>query len=67
MRQNFFCIATSDFAGETTRVDNHKRNLPIIKGHIWILWKLTTILKILSFADKLSKGPPAVPKQRFCA
>ena len=49
MRQKFFCIATSDFTGETTRVDNHKRNSPIIKGHIWILWKLTMILKIIEF------------------
>ena len=36
----------------TSRVDHHKRNLPTIKRHIWILWKLarhTTIIKIFEF------------------
>ena len=35
-----------------TRVDHHKKNLPTIKRHIWILWKLTkhtTIIKIFEF------------------
>ena len=35
-----------------SRVDHHKRNLPTIKRHIWLLWKLTkhtTIIKIFEF------------------
>ena len=45
-----------------TWVDHHKRNLPITKRHIWILWKLTkhTKIKKLSLNDTQSTGPLAL-------
>ena len=33
------------------RVDHHKRNLPTIKRHIWILWKLTKHAMTLKFLE----------------
>ena len=46
--------------GLSSRVDHHKRNLLIIKPHLWILWKLTkytTTIKIFEFGwEKIQKS-----------